>query len=51
MIDLEGGVSEVIEADVTNESSVRNAVARTVQIFGSVHVLINIGPFATSFAL
>ena len=43
MIDAEGGVSEVVEADVTNEESCRNAVAKTVQLFGAVHILVNIG--------
>ena len=43
MIDEEGGVSEVIEADVTNEASCRQAVERTVQLFGTVHILVNVG--------
>lgn len=43
MIDEEGGVSEVIQTDVTDEASCKAAVARTVELFGAVHVLVNIG--------
>jgi NAD(P)-dependent dehydrogenase (short-subunit alcohol dehydrogenase family) len=43
MIDAEGGTSEVIEVDVTNEESVKNAVAQTVKLFGTVHILVNVG--------
>lgn len=43
MIDAEGGISEVIETDVTDEESCKNAVAKTVEIFGAVHILVNIG--------
>ncbi|KAJ6484483.1 hypothetical protein C8R47DRAFT_1217359 [Mycena vitilis] len=42
MIDEEGGVSEVIQCDVTVEASCENAVKRTVELFGAVHILINI---------
>ncbi|KAF2107786.1 hypothetical protein BDV96DRAFT_557408 [Lophiotrema nucula] len=42
MIDEEGGVSEVIQADVTVEESCKNAVAKTVELFGAVHILVNI---------
>ncbi|KAK7046519.1 hypothetical protein R3P38DRAFT_2874164 [Favolaschia claudopus] len=42
MIDEEGGVSEVIQADVTVEASCENAVKKTVELFGAVHILINI---------
>jgi len=42
MIDEEGGISEVFQADVTNEESVKNAVAKIVQLFGTVHILVNI---------
>ncbi|OIW34272.1 NAD(P)-binding protein [Coniochaeta ligniaria NRRL 30616] len=42
MIDEEGGVSEVIQADVTNEESCENAVASTVKLWGAVHILVNI---------
>jgi NAD(P)-dependent dehydrogenase (short-subunit alcohol dehydrogenase family) len=45
MIDEEGGISEVIQADVTDEESVKNAVTKTVQLFGAVHILVNIGEF------
>jgi NAD(P)-dependent dehydrogenase (short-subunit alcohol dehydrogenase family) len=43
MIDAEGGVSEVVQADVSEEESCKSAVARTVQLFGTVHILVNIG--------
>lgn len=43
MIEAEGGISEVIQVDVTVEESCKNAVARTVEIFGAVHILVNIG--------
>jgi NAD(P)-dependent dehydrogenase (short-subunit alcohol dehydrogenase family) len=43
MIDEEGGISEVIQADVTIEESCKNAVAKAVELFGGVHILINIG--------
>ncbi|KAI1614340.1 hypothetical protein EDD37DRAFT_123161 [Exophiala viscosa] len=42
MIDSEGGVSEVIQVDVTNEDSVKAAVAKAIEIFGAVHILVNI---------
>lgn len=45
MIDLEGGVSEVVQADVTDEESCKNAVAKTVELFGAVNILVNIGEF------
>lgn len=43
MIDAEGGISEVITVDVTKEESVKQAVARTVELFGRVDILVNIG--------
>lgn len=43
MIDAEGGVSEVIQADVTSEESCKQAVEKTVELFGAVHILVNIG--------
>lgn len=43
MIDEEGGISEVVEADVTSEDSCRRAVAKTVELFGAVHILVNVG--------
>jgi NAD(P)-dependent dehydrogenase (short-subunit alcohol dehydrogenase family) len=43
MIELEGGVSEVVQADVTDEDSCKNAVARSVELFGTVNILVNIG--------
>ncbi|GME28328.1 hypothetical protein IL306_007225 [Neofusicoccum parvum] len=42
MIDEEGGVSEVIQTDVTDEESCRNAVEETVKLWGALHILINI---------
>lgn len=43
MIDLDGGQSVVIQADVTDEESCKNAVAQTVEAFGTVNILVNIG--------
>ena len=43
MIDSEGGISEVIQTDVTDEESCKNAVVKTVELFGTVHILVNIG--------
>lgn len=43
MIDEEGGVSEIIQADVSSEESCKNAVAKTIDLFGAVHILVNIG--------
>jgi NAD(P)-dependent dehydrogenase (short-subunit alcohol dehydrogenase family) len=43
MIDAEGGISEVVHADVTEEDSCKNAVAKTVEMFGTVNILVNIG--------
>ncbi|KAK9784269.1 hypothetical protein SCARD494_13053 [Seiridium cardinale] len=42
MIDEEGGISEVIQADVTAEESCKAAVARTIELFGTVNILVNI---------
>ena len=38
MIDEEGGISEVIHTDVTDEDSCRNAVEQAVSLFGTVHI-------------
>jgi NAD(P)-dependent dehydrogenase (short-subunit alcohol dehydrogenase family) len=43
MIDEEGGLSEVIQADVTSEDSCKNAVDKTIELWGSLHILVNIG--------
>lgn len=43
MIEEEGGVSEVIQADVTKEDSCKNAIDKTVELWGAVHILVNIG--------
>jgi NAD(P)-dependent dehydrogenase (short-subunit alcohol dehydrogenase family) len=43
MIDEEGGISEVIQTDVTKEESCKAAVEKTVELFGAVHILVNIG--------
>ncbi|KAJ7096603.1 hypothetical protein B0H15DRAFT_962661 [Mycena belliarum] len=42
MIDEEGGVSEIVQCDVTQEASCEAAVKKTVELFGTVHILINI---------
>ncbi|KAI0966490.1 hypothetical protein F4678DRAFT_296790 [Xylaria arbuscula] len=41
MIDEEGGISEVIQADVTDEESCKNVVSKTVELWGAVHILVN----------
>ncbi|KAI8226750.1 hypothetical protein K4K54_003601 [Colletotrichum sp. SAR 10_86] len=41
MIDEEGGTSEVIQTDVSKEDSCRDAVSKTVELFGAVHILVN----------
>jgi NAD(P)-dependent dehydrogenase (short-subunit alcohol dehydrogenase family) len=43
MIDAEGGVSEVVKVDVTDELSVQKAMQRTVELFGLLDILVNIG--------
>lgn len=43
MIDEEGGISEVIQADVTDEASCKNAIDKTVELWGGLHILVNIG--------
>jgi len=43
MIDKEGGVCEVVQVDVTDEESCKKAVARTVELWGGVHILVNNG--------
>lgn len=48
MIDEEGGVSEVVQADVTIEESCQNAVQKAVELYGGVHILVNIGKLERS---
>ena len=43
MIDAEGGQSEVVQVDVTDELSVQKAMQRTVEVFGRLDILVNIG--------
>ena len=43
IIDEEGGISEIIQADVTSEESCKQAVDKTVELFGKIHILVNIG--------
>lgn len=43
MIDAEGGESVVVQADVTDESSVQNAVAKAVKTYGKIDILVNVG--------
>lgn len=38
MIDEEGGISEVIQTDVTKEESCKAAVNKTLELFGAVHI-------------
>jgi NAD(P)-dependent dehydrogenase (short-subunit alcohol dehydrogenase family) len=51
MIDEEQGTSEVIQADVTDEESCKNAVAEAVKLFGTVHILVNIGKILACIVL
>jgi NAD(P)-dependent dehydrogenase (short-subunit alcohol dehydrogenase family) len=43
MIDTEGGVSEVFQVDVTDEASVEKTMQKTVDVFGRLDILVNIG--------
>lgn len=43
IIDKEGGTSEVIQADVTDEGDCKRVVEETVRTFGAVHILVNVG--------
>ena len=43
MIDAEGGVSEVVKVDVTDEESVKQAMEKTFELFGRLDILVNIG--------
>lgn len=51
MIDEESGISEVIQADVTKEESCKNAVDKTVELWGAVHILVNIGKLPDNMLL
>ncbi|KAL0576950.1 hypothetical protein V5O48_005021 [Marasmius crinis-equi] len=42
MIDAEGGVSEVIQCDVSDEAACKAAVEKTVELFGKVNILVNV---------
>lgn len=43
MIDAEGGESVVVQADVTDEGSIENAVTKAVKTYGKIDILVNIG--------
>lgn len=43
MIDAEEGESMVVQADVTDEASVRAAVSKAVDAYGKIDILVNIG--------
>lgn len=43
MIEAGGGKAEVVLADVTVDAECKTAVAKTVELFGKVTILINIG--------
>ena len=40
-IRAEGGLSDVVEADLSDGTSVRNAIATTVERHGAIHILVN----------
>lgn len=42
MIDKEGGTAEVVQCDVTIDAQCKAAVAKTVELFGRVDILVNI---------
>ncbi|KAJ8087214.1 hypothetical protein PM082_006044 [Marasmius tenuissimus] len=42
MIDEEGGISQVIQCDVSDEDACRTAVEKTVELFGKVNILVNV---------
>lgn len=46
MIDSEGGTSTVIQADVTDEAACKSVVQRTVELYGAIHILVNVGEYA-----
>ncbi len=43
MIEAEGGVAEVVQADVTVDADCKAAVTRAVELFGKIDILVNIG--------
>ena len=43
MITAEGGVAEIALCDVTVDAECKAAVAKTVELFGKVDILVNIG--------
>lgn len=43
IIEDEGGIAEVIQCDVSSEESCKNAVEKTVELWGALHILINNG--------
>jgi NAD(P)-dependent dehydrogenase (short-subunit alcohol dehydrogenase family) len=43
MIESEGGISEVVQVDVTDETSVQQAMEKTVELWGRIDILVNIG--------
>lgn len=43
MIQSEGGESMVVQADVTNEDSVKAAVVKAINTYGKIDILVNIG--------
>ena len=43
MIEAEGGEAEVVLADVTIADQCKASVAKTVELFGKVTILVNIG--------
>lgn len=51
MIEAEGGKAEVVVADVTIDADCRVAIAKIVELFGKITILVNIGAYNGSIYL
>lgn len=43
MIDAEEGEATTVQADVTNEDGGRDAISTTLEVYGIIDILVNIG--------
>src|SRR3954452_12016033 len=41
LIEVEGGVCQIVEGDVSDPTSCRNVVARTLETYGRLDILVN----------